>query len=65
MNDVENTGQPYKAKWNTARVIPVIETSIARRGTGKDASDPIRSITQYWTLDGRLICEVDPAAKTP
>lgn len=48
---------------DTARVIQVIETTILRRGEGKSASDPVRIIRQYWSLDGVLICEVDPCAK--
>jgi len=42
-----------------ARVIQVIETNLARRGSGAEA-DPVRHVTQYWTLDGRLLFEVDP-----
>ena len=53
----------YAAPWDTARVIQVIETTIARRGEGKDASNPVRVITQYWTLDGRLIVEADPCQR--
>lgn len=49
------------ANGDCARLIEVIETTIARRGNGKD--DPIRIITQYWTLDGALLAEVDPAAR--
>lgn len=43
-----------------ARIVVLIETTISRRGTGEDEIDPIRIITQYWTLDGKLVCEVDP-----
>lgn len=43
-----------------ARVIQVVETTLERRGSGKDDSDPIRVITQYWSLDGELLAEVDP-----
>jgi hypothetical protein len=43
---------------NEARVIQVIETSLMRRGDGKEI--PIRIITQYWSLDGKLLAEVDP-----
>jgi hypothetical protein len=42
-----------------ARVVQVIETTLQRRGNGKD--DPLRVVTQYWTLDGKLIAERDPA----
>jgi hypothetical protein len=49
------------AEWppmDTARVVQVIETTLRRRGNGKD--DPLRVVTQYWTLDGKLIAERDP-----
>ncbi len=44
-----------------AKVIQVIETTLMRRGSDKDANDPIRIIRQYWSLDGKLLAEVDPA----
>lgn len=47
-----------------ARVIQVIETRLLRRGDGKDARSPIRIVTQYWTLDGKLLAEVDPESRT-
>ena len=40
--------------------IRVICTNLLRRGEGEDKSDPIRRITQYWTMDGFLLAEVDP-----
>lgn len=51
---VESLGRNH----DYARVIQVIETTLERRGDGKDT--PIRLITQYWTLDGELLAEVDP-----
>jgi len=39
--------------------IRVICTSLERRGKGIEG-DPIRRITQYWTMDGFLLAEVDP-----
>ena len=41
-----------------ARLIEVIVTNLELRGNGKD--DPYRRITQYWSLDGKLLAEVDP-----
>jgi len=41
-----------------ARLIQVIETTNARRGNGD--TTPLRAITQYWTLNGKLLAEVDP-----
>lgn len=46
-----------------AKMIQVIETTIERRGDGKDARSPVRVITQYWSLDGTLLAEVDPCAE--
>lgn len=46
-----------------ARVIQVIETTIERRGAGDHNRSPIRIITQYWSLDGKLLAEVDPCAE--
>lgn len=43
-----------------ARVIEVVETNLLRRGEGKSPIDPIRIVTQYWSLDGKLLAEVDP-----
>lgn len=42
-----------------ARVIQVIETTLDMRGKGVNG-DPVRRVTQYWTLDGKLLAEVDP-----
>jgi hypothetical protein len=47
-----------------ARVIPVIETTLLRRGRGT-VGDPIRRVTQYWSLDGKLLAEVDPNEGPP
>lgn len=45
---------------DNAQLIEVIQTTIMRRGRG-DEQDPIRVVTQYWTKDGELLAEVDPA----
>jgi len=42
-----------------ARVIQVIETDLLLRGHGKDESDPLRVVRQYWSLDGELLAERD------
>jgi hypothetical protein len=39
-------------------VIQVVETR-ALRGTGDDAEDVCRIVTQYWDLDGNLLAEKD------
>ena len=50
----------HRIESDSARVIQVIQTTLLRRGTGIVGS-PIRIITQYWSLDGKLLAEVDPA----
>lgn len=45
---------------NTCQVIQVIRTDLLRRGDGDKT--PIRYITQYFSLEGELLCEHDPCA---
>lgn len=40
-----------------AEVIKVIRTRLKMKGEGKEANDPFRLITQYWSLDGDLLAE--------
>lgn len=47
---------------DTVKQVTVIETTLLRRGDGKNQDSPIRIITQYWTPNGALLCEHDPAA---
>jgi len=44
---------------DTAKMIEVIETTLLRRGNGKEI--PVRVITQYWAKDGTLLAEYDPS----
>lgn len=41
-------------------VIQVIVTNIERRGDG--VYNPVRIITQYWDMSGKLLIEHDPCA---
>ncbi len=41
----------------SVKLIPVIETKCTR-GAGTSAN-PIRLVTQYWSLDGKLLAEND------
>ncbi len=43
-----------------AKLIEVIVTH-SLRGSGKD-EDPIRLVMEYWSKDGKLLCEHDPLA---
>ena len=48
---------------NTCKVISVVESTLAHRGTGRDDSSPIRALTQYWTPEGKMLAEIDPCAE--
>lgn len=48
---------------DTAKVVQVIETTLRRRGDG--VKTPVRVITQFWSLDGELLAEVDPHPDAP
>ena len=43
-----------------AKVIQVIVTRLTTRGDGLSPSDPIRLITQFWSMDGQLLASIDP-----
>lgn len=51
--------QPEEAHENRATIMKVIVTNLETRGAGIEG-DPVRRITQYWTLDGELLFEFDP-----
>lgn len=59
MSTNESSTAPVKG----ARLIGVIQTTIASRGRGDSSDDPIRTITQYWANDGQLLAEHDPDAR--
>lgn len=44
-----------------AKIVCLIETK-ALRGEGTP-QDMCRTVTQYWSLDGKLLAENDPCAK--
>ena len=44
-------------------VLQVIRTTLLRRGSGDSNQSPIRIITQYWTMDGQLLFEIDPCSR--
>ena len=50
---------------DTVRIIRVIETTLTRRGSGKSEADPMRVVTQYWSLEGKLLAEHDPVTDEP
>lgn len=47
----------------TARLIQVIQTDLLVRGKGTE-DDPMRRITQYYSIDGELLAENDPLLDT-
>jgi len=46
---------------DTVEIIQLIKTTLTRRGAGVK-NDPIRIITEYWTMDGQKEFEIDPFA---
>lgn len=42
-----------------AELVTLIKTTLTRKGSG-NLGDPVRVITQYWSIDGELVAEVDP-----
>lgn len=52
----------YSSPFKTARVVQLIETTLTLTGGGS-VGDPVRIVTQYWTLDGKLVAEVDQLKK--
>lgn len=45
------------------QVLQVIRTEIERRGRGTP-DDPVRVVTQLWTMEGELVAEIDRHAPT-
>ena len=58
MNPQKETVRPRGT--DSARVIQVIVTE-AIEGRGIEA-DPVRSVLQYWSLDGEVLAKVDPVS---
>lgn len=42
----------------SVEIVTLIKTSLTKRGKGVEG-DPIRRVTEYWTLDGGLEFEID------
>lgn len=42
---------------NEVEIIQLIRTRLTKRGDGK--STPVRVIEQYWSMEGKLIFEID------
>lgn len=47
---------------DSAKVVQVIETK-STKGAGTE-SDLSRQVTQYWSLEGKLLAEYDPSRET-
>ena len=54
--------QSYPNGSDSARVIAVIEVKTAR-GSGASPDDPVRTITEYWSLFGEKLAESDPIGR--
>lgn len=62
MKDLPEAGPwEFKCCDKEVTVMQVIRTTNLRRGDGKET--PIRAITQFWSMDGDLLAEVDPLAR--
>ena len=48
-----------QTKHPKAHTIELIRTELEVRGSGTD-SDPYRTVEQFWTSKGDLVCEKDP-----
>jgi hypothetical protein len=61
--DNEAMAVPGTIEWKSAdkevMVMQVIRTTNLRRGDGTERS-PIRAVTQYWSMQGDFLAEVDP-----
>lgn len=44
---------------DSAKLVVVIETKTAR-GSGNLPEDPVRIVTEYWSVDGEKLAENDP-----
>lgn len=61
----EEMAAPGPIEWKCCdkevMVMQIIRTTNLRRGDGTERS-PIRAVTQYWSMQGDLLAEVDPLA---
>lgn len=48
----------FDGRCESARVIQVIEIK-ASRGSGIISTDPVRTVTEYWSLEGEKLAEKD------
>lgn len=51
------------SKIMSCKITPVIETTLTRAGDGT-GRNPIRVVTEYWSLDGKLLASVDPHTRS-
>jgi len=49
---------------DTVQVVTLIKTELSRRGKG-EPNDPVRIVTEYWTMEGEKVTEIDPCPKEP
>lgn len=46
--------------YKEVEIIQVIKTRLQIRGDGRSENHPLRIITQFWSMNGDLLAEVDP-----
>ena len=44
-------------------IVKFIKTTLCKIGDGRDETNPIRTLWQYWDFDGKLIFEIDTFTK--
>jgi hypothetical protein len=55
-----DVSEPISLQRNdSVRVIQVVHVQTLR-GLGTSADDSVRTVHQFWSLDGRLLAEFDP-----
>lgn len=61
---VQTVPQPWNIEDKQVQIIEILVTQLTVRGDGTE-DNPNRRITQFWTLDGEMICEFDNYRKEP
>jgi hypothetical protein len=45
-------------------IVKIIVTTLKTKGDGTE-NDPVRRVTQWWSMDGNLLLEADAFAPSP
>lgn len=55
---------PWNIEVKDVQIKKIIITQLLRRGEGVE-DDPVRNVTQFWTMEGDIICEFDSIPPKP